>query len=94
MSGRASILEKIFASRKKRVAEQRAAFGAGRMRELAVEAAVRSAPHQFLAAITRSEKPGVIAEFKRASPSKGVINQDVDVGRKTRSYESDGAAAI
>ena len=39
-------------------------------------------------------KSGIIAEFKRKSPSKGWINQDADVEYIVRSYETAGAAAI
>jgi len=37
---------------------------------------------------------GIIAEFKRASPSKGYINKDADVQSVTVSYEDAGVSAI
>lgn len=36
----------------------------------------------------------IIAEFKRASPSKGVINDKIDVAKTARNYENGGACAI
>ena len=37
---------------------------------------------------------GIIAEFKRASPSKGYINKDADIQSVTVSYEEAGVSAI
>ena len=41
-----------------------------------------------------SDDTGIIAEFKRASPSKGVINDKVDVLEVVLNYEINGAAAV
>ena len=40
------------------------------------------------------EKTGIIAEFKRASPSKGIINNKVTVAEVTRQYANAGASAL
>jgi indole-3-glycerol phosphate synthase len=40
------------------------------------------------------EKSGVIAEFKRKSPSKGLINKDVWLTDVVKGYEAAGASAI
>jgi len=39
-------------------------------------------------------KTGIIAEFKRRSPSKGVINPDVDVLKVTKGYTEHGASCL
>ena len=40
------------------------------------------------------EKPGIIAEFKRRSPSKGIINADVDPVNISKAYSEAGVAAM
>lgn len=45
-------------------------------------------------AIRDPKKNGVIAEFKRASPSKGIINDQVSVASVVRGYQDAGVAAV
>ena len=45
-------------------------------------------------ALAREDRTNIIAEIKRASPSKGVIQRDAEVDEVAKSYESGGAAAI
>lgn len=40
------------------------------------------------------ERMHVIGEIKRASPSKGTINEDVDILQQAESYEQAGVSAI
>lgn len=68
-----------------------------------VEAAKRSVPresfdirvnsHTFRQALLR-DGINVIAEFKRRSPSKGVIRADADLKQTVHAYQTGGAAAI
>jgi len=39
-------------------------------------------------------RTGIIAEFKRRSPSKGIINPDVDVVEVTKGYSENGASCL
>lgn len=53
----------------------------------------RSSPHRFRQALL-NDGINVIGEFKRRSPSKGVIRADADLEQIAKSYEAAGAAAI
>ncbi|MCO4294342.1 indole-3-glycerol phosphate synthase TrpC [Solitalea sp. MAHUQ-68] len=45
-------------------------------------------------ALTNPEKIGLIAEFKRKSPSKGILNADADVAETTKGYVAAGASVL
>jgi indole-3-glycerol phosphate synthase len=53
--------------------------------------------HRHYSLIEHLEKAtqlSVIAEYKRASPSKGIINNKLDPAEQTKMYEQNGAAAV
>jgi indole-3-glycerol phosphate synthase len=51
-------------------------------------------PRNFIEAISKHAPIAVIAEIKRASPSRGAIKEDVDVAQVAREYERGGASAV
>ncbi|HVE90709.1 MAG TPA: indole-3-glycerol phosphate synthase TrpC [Actinomycetota bacterium] len=83
-----TFLEKILESRRRSV-EAECADPA------TLQSRVSSAlpPRDFAAAV-RAPGMSLIAEFKRASPSRGVLNEGLDPAVQARCYEAGGAAAL
>jgi indole-3-glycerol phosphate synthase len=54
----------------------------------------RAAGRRDFAAALRAKAPAIIAEVKKASPSKGVLSHDFDPARIAAAYERGGAAAV
>lgn len=91
-----SILERIYAHRRNAVAEQKKIPA---LRPEALQAAydLNIAPPQvsFPARLRQSDYPlSLMAEIKRASPSKGIISADVCAPAQAREYAKAGASVI
>jgi indole-3-glycerol phosphate synthase len=50
--------------------------------------------YSLKASLLDTSKTGIIAEFKRQSPSKGIINAAADVSEVTKAYSDFGAAGV
>lgn len=88
------ILNKIIATKHEEVTAARV------LKPMAVveaEAAAQPPARDFVGAIRNKlvcGQPGIIAEIKKASPSKGVIRPDFHPAEIARSYETHGAACL
>jgi indole-3-glycerol phosphate synthase len=87
----AGVLGRIVARTREAVAE--------RKRDQPLENVLASAPtpgtrRSFRRAIGRDDRLGVIGEFKRRSPSRGLIREDLHPVRVAQAYEVAGAAAL
>lgn len=51
-------------------------------------------PYRLKDFVLTNDRTGIIAEFKKQSPSKGVINGNADVKQITQAYNAAGASAI
>jgi len=89
-----TVLEKIVARKAEEVAERRARVA---LDELARQAAAADPVRGFADALirrVRAKEAAVIAEVKKASPSKGVLRENFDPVQIARSYEAGGAACL
>ena len=88
------VLDKILAVKKDEIASLKQRHSLSSLRELA---AAQNAPRGFahrLQATVATGGAAVIAEIKKASPSKGLIRADFDPAWIAREYEQGGAACL
>lgn len=85
------ILSEIVAHKRKEVVLQKERVP---LTELEKQLPQTEVPFWSLKKALQLSPTGIIAEFKRRSPSKGWINQSVRADEVTRAYETAGAAAL
>ncbi|MDE0926065.1 MAG: indole-3-glycerol phosphate synthase TrpC [Methylophilaceae bacterium] len=88
------ILNKILATKREEVAKVSAIKS---LKEIHEEALAQPEPRDFVGNLAKKDAanlPAVIAEIKKASPSKGVIREDFNPAEIAKSYEQAGAACL
>ncbi len=90
----ADVLEKILAVKAEEIASAKKRRDPASMRR---DAEAMDKPRDFIGALRKkiaAGRPAVIAEIKKASPSRGVIRENFDPAAIARSYAAGGAACL
>ena len=86
-----NILEEIIEHKRKEVAELKSLYPVKLLEQSIFFSSPTVSMRKY---IMRGDKTGIIAEFKRRSPSRGVINAHASVERTTIGYMQAGASAL
>ena len=86
-----NILDNIISVKKEEVREKKALVPVSELENFPY---FKSACNSLVSQLLVEGSTGIIAEFKRKSPSKGIINDKVEIGPVVESYDAHGAAAI
>jgi indole-3-glycerol phosphate synthase len=90
-----NILSQILDRKQSAVAQLRADPSSRDFRQRALEIRKNADSHRLLRTLeSDSQRPKIIAEFKRRSPSAGIIRDDLTVNEIVHFYERGGACAI
>ena len=86
-----NILENIIAKKKIEVAERQQKASIAELEKMPF---FQNKTFSFKEFLLRKDKTGIIAEFKRRSPSKGIINNSSFTAEVTKGYVEYGASAV
>ncbi len=89
-----TFLDKILSVKRERIQRQKIETDVEVLKDRATTVRQISQSHRLKAALIRTDRTNIIAEIKRASPSKGVINDNINVAAVAKNYEKGGASAI
>lgn len=86
-----NILDNIIAAKKIEVEQKKELLP---VEELKAFPNYHSTCNSLVSQLLSEGTTGIIAEFKRKSPSKGVINENIQIGPVVEAYDAHGAAGI
>lgn len=86
-----SVLQRIVATKHEEVVAARAAVS---LEALKAQVSADTQPRRGFANALRSADIGIIAEIKKASPSKGIINHNFEPALFAKQYEQAGASCL
>ena len=89
-----TILEKIVETKRLRVEAAKRLVSAEALKDRAAAGRSGSPSHRLRDAIADISRINIIAEYKKASPSKGIINDALEPAAAAEQYQAGGAAAI
>jgi indole-3-glycerol phosphate synthase len=85
------MLDRILADKYLEVAQRCSRVPIERLRE---QALAQTPPRDFTSALKQAKRPALIAECKKASPSKGLLRPEYDPAQLARTYAENDAAAL
>lgn len=86
-----TILDEIVVEKKKHVAAHKALTSLSQLEQLS---AYGRTCYSLVDSLANPDRSNIITEFKRKSPSKGLINSDADVVNVTKGYAANGSACL
>ncbi len=86
-----SVLKEICDRKREHVAEQKTKNSLVELKSIAADT---ESPRGFINALRNANGPALIAEVKKASPSKGIIREDFNPAQIARIYEDNGANCL
>lgn len=89
-----NFLEKIIGRKRLRLEDAKTKLSLADLRKRALDFRADYQPNAFERALRADGPTKIIAEIKRASPSKGALKTDLDPGQLAAAYARGGAAAI
>ena len=89
-----TVLDKIISLKRRRIDEAKRRTDIARLTKAAFACRKDAESHRLASVLRPTNRINIIAEIKRASPSKGVINDSTDITSIANAYERGGACAV